>query len=253
MPEIIVDSVRRSYGDLVAVDDLSFDVNAGEVVGLLGPNGAGKTTTLRMLATLLQPDAGTLSVAGHDTVTAPLDVRAKLGYHTGDTGLYQRLKPLELLRFFADMHSMPRATRDARVQALADMFDLHGFTEQRCATLSTGQQQRVSLARALVHDPPVVILDEPTSGLDIVSSQVILNTMRRAAADGRAVLFSTHIMSDVELVCDRVIIMHRGAMLAQGTVADLLEQTGTDQLSRAFLALIGAQEPDLLQPLEKTS
>lgn len=241
-PAIAVDHVCRYYGDVRAVDDVSFTVAPGEVVGLLGPNGAGKTTTLRMLATLIAPDSGTVEVAGHDAVTSPLSVRASLGYQTGDTGLYNRLTPPEFLRYFGRLNNIPKQQLEARITELIDRFEMHEFAARLCGNLSTGQKQRVSVARTLLHDPPVVVLDEPTSGLDLVSSQFLLDTMRGLADAGRAVLFSTHIMGEVELICDRVVLLHRGVVIASGTVDELVAATGTANLARAFLALVANEE-----------
>lgn len=241
-PAIAVHHVCRYYGDVRAVDDVSFTVAPGEVVGLLGPNGAGKTTTLRMLATLIAPDSGTVEVAGHDAVTSPLRVRASLGYQTGDTGLYNRLTPPEFLRYFGKLNNIPKHQLEARITELIDRFEMHEFAARLCGNLSTGQKQRVSVARTLLHDPPVVVLDEPTSGLDLVSSQFLLDTMRGLADAGRAVLFSTHIMGEVELICDRVVLLHRGVVIASGTVDALVAATGTTNLARAFLALVANDE-----------
>lgn len=237
-PAILVDRVCRTYGEVRAVDGVSFTVSPGEVVGLLGPNGAGKTTTLRMLATLIAPDSGRVEVAGHDVVEAPLRVRAALGYQTGDTGLYGRLTPTEFLRYFGTLNNIPNAQLEARIDELMTRFEMHEFANRLCGNLSTGQKQRVSVARTLLHDPPVVVLDEPTSGLDLVSSQFLLDTMRGLADAGRAVLFSTHIMGEVELICDRVVLVHRGTVIAEGTVDALVASCGAPNLARAFLALV---------------
>ena len=235
---IEVCSVSRSFGDVRAVAELSFTVGRGEIVGLLGPNGAGKTTLLRMLATLIRPDQGSVRIMGADTIAEPLRVRAQLGYQTGDTGLYGRLTPIEFLRYFARLQGIGEADAKARIEVLSRDFGLDEFAKRHCATLSTGQKQRVSLARALLHDPPVLVLDEPTSGLDILSSSFVLEALRAAARAGRAVLFSTHILSEVELVCDRVLLLHRGSIVARGTVAELCAQSGEDALARAFLRLV---------------
>ena len=236
---IRIRDVKRAYGEVQAVDGVSFDVERGEVVALLGPNGAGKTTALRMLATLIKPDSGTLEVDGHDVTADPKSVRAAIGYHTGDTGVYQRLTPREFLEYFGRLNGVPAAELGDRVSRLIEEFAISEFADRQCGTLSTGQTQRVALARTVVHDPPVLILDEPTSGLDIVSARHILEAVRRAAQQDRAVLFSTHIMSEVELIADRVVVLHRGRGIATGTVEELCEQTGEDQLSRAFLRLVG--------------
>lgn len=235
---IHVSHVSRSYGPLKAVDDVSLEVNAGEIVGLLGPNGAGKTTLLRMLATLIKPDAGTIEIDGFDTKTNPLDVRQRLGYQTGDTGLYARLTPKEFLEYFATLHGIPKAVSRERIDRLIENFGIAEFAMRPCGGLSTGQKQRVVLARTLIHDPPVLVLDEPTSGLDVISSQFILTSVRTLAEQGRAVLFSTHILSEVELLCDRAVVMHRGREIANGSAEELCAQTGESGLARAFLALV---------------
>ena len=235
---IVVENVSRSYGEVRAVQDVSFRVGAGEVVGLLGPNGAGKTTTLRMLATLIPPDEGRALVGGHDVVQEPLAVRGALGYQTGDTGLYGRLTPPEFLRYFGDLHGIPQSTLEPRIAKLVEDFDITPFADRLCGNLSTGQKQRVTLARTLLHDPPVVVLDEPTSGLDIVSAQFILDTLQALAAEGRAVLFSTHIMTEVELICQRAIIIHKGRVIADDDRQALVDAVEAPNLGRAFLRWI---------------
>lgn len=244
-PLLRVQEVCRAFGELRAVEGVSFEVRPGEIVGLLGPNGAGKTTCLRMIATLLTPDSGTLTVAGHDVARHPLAARARLGYQTGETGLYGRLTPREFLRYFGRLHELPDDRLEPRIAELVASFEMADFADRPCRTLSTGQKQRVSLARALLHEPSVVVLDEPTSGLDIVSSRFVLDALREARAAGRAVLFSTHILSEIELVCDRVLVMHRGRLIARGTVAELLEQSGAPpgaSFAHAFLALLERYE-----------
>lgn len=235
---IEVERVCRSYGPLKAVDDVSFAVGRGQIVALLGPNGAGKTTLLRMLATLIRPDRGHVRIAGHDVVDDPQAVRAALGYQTGDTGLYGRLTPTEFLQYFADLHQIDSAVARERIPQLIDDFGIAEFARRPCSTLSTGQKQRVVLARTLIHDPPVVVLDEPTSGLDILSSAFILQSIRTLAQQGRAVLFSTHILSEVELLCDRIVLMHRGRHIAEGTLPEVLALGHAPTLSHAFLEVI---------------
>jgi sodium transport system ATP-binding protein len=234
------EAVRRTFDDFVAVDDLSFEVHPGEVVGLLGPNGAGKTTALRMLATLIKPTSGRILVQGRDTVADSLAVRHVLGYQTGDTGLYGRLNPIEFLRYFGQLHGMSRQTIQERTHTLIDQLDMGTFANKLCATLSTGQKQRVSLARTLLHDPPVLVLDEPTNGLDIVSSHFVVDALRHAAAQGKAVIFSSHIMSDVELASDRLVIVHHGRLIATGTIPDIIAEQSASSLSQAFLKLVHA-------------
>jgi sodium transport system ATP-binding protein len=243
---IRVDSLTRSYGPVRAVQGLSFEVAGGEVLGLLGPNGAGKTTALRVLATLLRPDAGRAFVAGHDVTAEPLAVRRSMGYLTGDTGLYERLTPVELLRYFGRLNDLPAAALGARIEALVAAFDMGAFRDRRCGSLSTGQRQRVSVARALLTDPPVLILDEPTAGLDILAARTLLDALRAERDRGKAILFSTHVMAEAELVCDRVALLHRGRLLACDTVAGLRARFARPTLAEAFLTAIEqADAPDV--------
>jgi len=230
--------VTRTYGDLVAVNDLSFQVSRGEIVALLGANGAGKTTALRMIATLIRPDHGTITVAGIGTQEDPIAVRRKLGYQTGDTGLYERLTPVEFLQYAGELHMMDRSTLRRQIDSVVERFGISEFAHRPCGTLSTGQKQRVTLARTILHNPPVLVLDEPTNGLDIVSSSFILTTIRELAAAGTAVLFSTHIMGEVELVADRIVIIDHGAHQATGTLRELLDRTQCAHLSQAFLSIL---------------
>ena len=241
-PSIVVEDLARAFGAVEAVRGLSFAVAGGEVLGLLGPNGAGKTTTLRMLATLLRPDRGRARVAGYDVVEAPLSVRRHIGYLTGDTGLYERLSPVETLRYFGRLHGMAPGLLDRRVAALVDALGMQSFADRRCGSLSTGQRQRASVARALLSDPPVLVLDEPTAGLDILAARTLLDTLRGERDRGKAVLFSTHVMAEAELVCDRVVLLHRGRAIAEGTVPALRDRFGRPTLAESFLAAIEAAD-----------
>lgn len=245
-PILSVVGVNKRFSSVHAVNDLSFDVERGQIFALLGPNGAGKTTMLRMLATLLAPDRGRVRVHGFDTVEAPLEVRARLGYLTGDTGLYGRLTPKEFLYYFGRLRQIPEPRLKDVVSESMQAFGIDDFAQRRCGELSTGQKQRVSLARCLLDDPRVVVLDEPTSGLDIVSSSFVMQTLLRAREDGRAVLFSTHVLSEVELLADRILVMHKGRLLAEGTTASLTLQSQAPSLSHAFLQLI--READEAEP-----
>ncbi len=231
--------LTRAFGDLVAVDSLDLRVDPASVVGLLGPNGAGKTTALRMLATLLRPTGVRASVAGFDVQLEALKVSASVGYLTGDTGLYGRLTPIEVLRYFGQLHAMSEDAIAARSEALVDRLGIGSFRGRRCEALSTGQRQRVSIARAFLHDPPVLILDEPTSGLDILAAREILQLFREEADRGKTVLLSTHILEEVELLCDRATIIHQGCERAAGTLAELAELGRAPTLGQGFFNLLG--------------
>ena len=230
--------LTKTYGRLRAVKGLSLRVEPGEVYALLGPNGAGKTTALRCLATLQAPTSGTALVGDADVREQPLVVRARIGFLAASMGLYERLTPVELLQYFGRLHRMEEPALDRRVAELTHVFGITPFASQRCGTLSTGQAQRVSVARALVHDPPALILDEPTMGLDVLSGQVIYRFIEAERARGKAIIFSTHQMAEVELLADRVGVLSGGRLVAEGTPASLIERTGERNLARAFLALV---------------
>ena len=226
--------VKRFPG-VNAVDEVSIHVHPGEVVGLLGPNGAGKTTTLRMLAGILTPDAGSVSVAGVAMHEDPLAAKRRLGFLTGDTQLYQRLSPREVLRYFGELYSLDRGVLEARIARLVDELEMSSFADRPCATLSSGQKQRANIARAFLHAPDVLILDEPTTALDVISGQFIVEAIRRERTAGRAVLFSTHIMGEAEYLCDRIYLMHSGRIVDEGPLDDLLARSGQANLTDAFL------------------
>lgn len=239
---IVFDRLSKHYGALKAVNGLSLTVQPGEVYALLGPNGAGKTSALRCLATLIRPTGGHASVNGADVVRFPLQVRRNIGFLAASMGLYERLTARELVAYFADLQGVGNGggsiSRDARVDQMIETFGLGDFADRYCGRLSTGQRQRVSIARAMVHDPPALILDEPTLGLDVVSGQAIRDFIQKERELGKAILFSTHQMAEVELLADRIGVLNRGRVVAEGTLADLLELTGEDNLPRAFLTLI---------------
>jgi sodium transport system ATP-binding protein len=234
---IELDGLGKSYGGLRAVHGLSLRVAPGEVYALLGANGAGKTTALRCLATLLRPTEGTARIAGFDVRTEPLEVRRRLGFLAASMGLYGRLTARELLAYFAGLHGLEGDQARERVEDAVRTFGLAEFAGRLCGTLSTGQKQRVSIARAVVHDPPALVLDEPTLGLDVLSGEAIYRFVERARERGRAVIFSTHQMSEVELLADRVGIIAAGRLVAEGTAEEVVRQSGERTLSRAFLRL----------------
>lgn len=223
---------------LVAVASASFEVHAGEIFGLLGPNGAGKTTLLRMLATIVTPTSGRCWIAGEPTDIAPDMARRQVGFLSGNTKLYGRLTPREILRYFGRLYEIDEDTIRRRTEELARSLNMSDFMDRRCETLSTGQAQKVSIARVLLHDPPVLILDEPTLGLDIMASRTILDFIRDAKSRGHSIIFSTHYMTEAETLCDRVGLIYSGHILALGTRQELYEQTRSQNLEQAFLAYV---------------
>lgn len=222
-----------------AVDGVSLSAEPGQVFGLLGVNGAGKTTVLRMLSTVLTPTAGSAQVAGFDVATQPEKVRASIGFMSTSTALYGRLNPIETLRFFGGLYGLAGDDLEARVQRAMERLAIHEFADRLCDKLSTGQKQRVSIARTILHDPPVLFFDEPTVGLDVVTSQTVLGFIEEFREQGKTVVFSTHIMSEAERLCDHVAVIHGGEIKGEGSVGELLDRTGTKTMERAFLTLVG--------------
>ena len=239
---ITVDKLTRHFNSggkaLVAVDHLSFEIKAGEVYGLLGPNGAGKTTTLRMILGLLQPTSGDAVVDGFHVSESPDEVKRRIGLVSASAGLYQWLTPREMLLFFADLYSVDPAYAHQRLESLADLLDFRRFIDQRCSTLSTGQKQRVTLARALMHDPPIMLLDEPTRGLDVVGTHVIFEYIGHLRSLGKAVVVSTHRLDEASQICDRMGLLHRGTLRHEGTFTELQQETGCSTLFEMFLQLM---------------
>ncbi|HTW95057.1 MAG TPA: ABC transporter ATP-binding protein [Tepidisphaeraceae bacterium] len=225
-------------GTIAAVNGATFNCNAGEIFGLLGPNGAGKTTTLRCLATILTPTSGTAMVAGFDLRTQAQNVRRQIGFLSSTTGLYGRLTPRETLRFFGRLNGMQGQRLQERLDAVLKSLKIEDYADRPIDRLSTGMKQRVGLARALVHDPPVLILDEPTTGLDPIVSRVVEEAVQELAAAGKCILFSTHLLDQAEAICHRLGIIGSGKILAQGTVAQLKERTGAEHLRDAFFRII---------------
>ncbi len=227
--------LTKHYGGFTAVKEVSFTVAAGEVVGLLGPNGAGKTTLLRMLAGVLTPSEGEGLVDGASTATDAFRVKQRLGFLSGDTALSQRLSPREVLTFFGQLHELEPAHLKQRTEELIARFEMGAFADKPCGTLSAGQKQRANVARAFLHDPPALILDEPTTALDVLSGRFLLDAIREARDAGKAVLFSTHIMGEVDYLCDRVVLLHQGQVLDQGPSAEVCARAGVRTLTEAFL------------------
>jgi sodium transport system ATP-binding protein len=237
-PAVSIHELRKAFGSLRAVDGVSLAIPPGEIYGLLGPNGAGKTTTLRMLAGLLAPSGGRALVAGVDVAVDPQRAKARLGFLSSGTGLYARLTPREVLRYFGRLHGMAPAALEERTRELARLLELGSFLERRCETLSTGEKQRVSLARAVLHDPPVLVLDEPTSGLDVLASRFLRDFVRAERDRGKAIIFSTHYLAEAELLCDRVGLLFRGTLLREGTPTALRAEAGAATLEEAFIKLV---------------
>lgn len=241
-PQVVVrDLVRIFETDhqrVVAVDHLSIQVSAGEVYGLLGPNGAGKTTTLRIMLGLQSPDAGRVRIAGIDVTEQPLEVKRRVSLVSASSGLYQWLTPRELMWYFADLYDIPDEVAAHRIDFLADLFEIRSFLDRRCAGMSTGQQQRVNLARSLMHDPPVVLLDEPTRGLDIVGSSRIFEFTGLLRDQGKAVVFCTHRLDEAERLCTRFGVMNHGRLHLEGTLEELRSKTGLRHLAEMFLQLV---------------
>lgn len=223
-----------------AVRGASLSVDRGEIFGLLGPNGAGKTTLLRMLGTIISPTSGTVLVQGQPVGPHAENARRHIGFLSGNTKLYGRLTARELLRYFGRLYGMDKNAIDFRTGMLTEMLDMRDFLDQRCETLSTGQTQKVSISRVILHDPAVLILDEPTLGLDIMTSRAIIEFIRGARERGHAIIFSTHYMTEAEALCDRIGLIHRGTLLAVDRVPEIYRQTNTTNLQDAFLAMVAA-------------
>ncbi len=230
---------RTRRGVLRAVDDVSFECRAGEVFGLLGPNGAGKTTTLRMLATILSPTSGTVTIAGFDTQKDPDQVRERIGFLATETGLYDRFSARETLRFFGRISGLSDPEIAKRSQGVFEMLQMTALADRRVGTFSTGERQKLSLARSILHDPAVLILDEPTFGLDIMAARSVEETVALFRAQGRTILLSTHVMRLAEKLCDRVAILYRGRMHACGTQAELAAAYGDQDLEDIFFTAVG--------------
>lgn len=227
--------LSKSFAGVYAVQSLDLKVRHGEIVGLLGANGAGKTTALRMLAGILSPSSGSAFIEGYDVSTNGFMARSKLGFLSGGTSLYARLTIRETLRIFGRIHEMPEYLIENRMIELSQELDLSDILDRRCGTLSSGQLQKTNIMRAIFHNPPVVILDEPTASLDVVAGHFIIESIRKARDEERAVLFSTHIMGEAEILCDRIVLLHNGIVFDSGTITEILHKTSSDNLTEAFL------------------
>jgi sodium transport system ATP-binding protein len=243
---ISVEGLRKSFatrsGVVQAVDGVSFDAADGQITGLLGPNGAGKTTTLRMLYTLMRPEAGRVLVDGIDAVAEPMRVRQRIGVLPDARGIYKRLSARENIAYFAALHGLDQATIRSRTERLAAALEMRDFLDRRTEGFSQGQRTKTAIARALVHDPRNVVLDEPTNGLDVMTTRALREFLLGLRGEGRCVLFSSHIMQEVARLCDRIVVIAHGRVVADGTPDELRAATGCANLEDAFVKVIGSEE-----------
>jgi sodium transport system ATP-binding protein len=243
---IIANDLHKSFktktGTVTAVDGVSFTAHDGQITGLLGPNGAGKTTTMRMLYTLMTPDRGEIKVDGIDTTQDPVAVRRALGVLPDARGVYKRLTARENIAYFGELHGLSSKQIVERTKALSDALDMGDILDRQTEGFSQGQRTKTAIARALVHDPRNVILDEPTNGLDVMTTRAMRGFLRQLREEGRCVIFSSHIMQEVAALCDRIVIIAKGTVVAAGTADELREQAGEDNLEDAFVKVIGSEE-----------
>jgi sodium transport system ATP-binding protein len=228
----------KKRGEIRAVDNVSFVCKPGQIYGLLGANGAGKTTTLRMLATILEPTDGTAVVCGHDVVDDPQKVRANVGFLSAATALYPRLTAQEMVEYFGRLNGLDDSTLKKRVDDIFRRLDMDSFRDRRCDKLSTGMKQKTSIARTLIHDPQVMIFDEPTIGLDIMTARTIIGFIRECRERGKTVIFSTHVMSEVEKLCDTIGIIQSGKLLAEGSLEELRARHNEADLEEIFVKIV---------------
>jgi len=236
---IRVDGLHKRFGAVTAVDGVSFEAQDNAITGLLGPNGAGKTTTLRMLYAVMRPDEGQIRVDSIDAVATPQNAQSRLGVLPDGFGLYPRLTAREHIEYFGELHGINGVRLQERARELIDLLDMGAIADRRVGGFSHGERTKVALARALVHDPQNVLLDEPTNGLDVMSTRAVRHIVRKLREQGRCVLFSSHVMQEVSALCDSIVIIASGRVVAHGTPNELRNQTGEDSLEDAFVALAG--------------
>jgi sodium transport system ATP-binding protein len=232
-------NLRKQFGDVVAVDDVSFSAPDGAVTGLLGPNGAGKTTSLRIVYGLLKAGGGKVEIDGIDVAQRPMEAQARIGVLPDISGLYPRLTAREHIRYYGNLHGLQGAELESRINKWVDVLSLQEIIDRRVAGFSHGERTKVALARALVHSPQNILLDEPTNGLDVMSTRAVRELIRHLRAEGRCVVFSSHVMQEVSALCDRIVVIAHGRVVAEGTADDLLTQTGKTSLEDAFVELAG--------------
>lgn len=244
---IQVEKLTKEFPDLkqgavTALDHVTFDVRQGEIFGLLGPNGAGKTTCLRILSTVLQPTSGKAAVAGYDVTVHPELVRANIGFMSSNTGIYDRMTAWEMVEYYGRLYGIEEHQLQQRLEEIFERLQMNEIRDRLGSKMSTGMKQKVSIARTIVHDPPVLIFDEPTSGLDVLVARAVLQTIDNLRDQGKCIIFSTHIMREVEKLCDRVAIIHRGRILAMGTVSELTAKYEQPDIEEVFFELIARHE-----------
>ncbi len=239
---IVVRNLHKSFGEVKAVRGVSFTANDGEITGLLGPNGAGKTTTLRMLYSLLPPDEGEIRIDGLDPGTDAMEIKRTLGVVPDSRGLYNRLSARENIEYFGRLHGMSQAQMSERIAHLTQTLGMEDFIDRRTEGFSQGQRVKVAIARAMVHSPQTVLLDEPSNGLDVMATRALRHYILSLKRDGHSVVLSTHIMQEVAALCDRIVIIAKGEVAADGTAEQLMERSGSTTLEDAFVKLIGTDE-----------
>jgi sodium transport system ATP-binding protein len=249
---IHVEHLSKDFADLkrgrvIALEDVSFDVSAGEVFGLLGPNGAGKTTCLRILSTVLKPTSGIATIDGHNCGEDPEAVRSRIGFMSNNTGIYDRMTAWEMVEYFGRLYGMDGEPLKERLESVFETLQMNEIRDLLGSKMSTGMKQKVSIARTIVHDPPVMIFDEPTSGLDVLVARNVLQTIELLRDQGKCIIFSTHIMREVEKLCERIAVIHRGRILALGSVKELAEQHGQPDMEELFFELIEQYEASLVE------
>lgn len=247
---ISVQHLSKSFADLrrghvFALENVSFDVKPGEIYGLLGPNGAGKTTCLRILSTVLQPTSGTAIVAGFDVRKQPTQVRQHIGFMSNNTGIYDRMTAVELVEYYGRLYGLSEEKLAARVADIFDLLQMNDIRDVLGSKMSTGMKQKVSIARTIVHDPPVLIFDEPTSGLDVLVARAVLKAIESLKSQGKSIIFSTHIMREVEKLCDRIAVIYKGVILAEGTLSELSSRYQQPDMEELFFDLIALHETKL--------
>lgn len=239
MPPILsVKNLVKEFNGFKAVDDVSFEVGAGEIFGLLGPNGAGKTTIIRIISTVLRPMGGTAEVFGYDIIKNSEDVRRNIGVLTTDIGVYERFTGRENLRYFGKLYGLSKGALEKRMDELSKLLDMDNFVDRKAGKYSTGMKQKLAIARSVIHDPKVIMFDEPTSGLDVLASKTVREFMVHAKNSGKGVVFSTHQMHDAEKLCGRIAVLHKGRVVAYDSVRSIKEKTGAPDLEEAFVRLV---------------